>query len=241
MREQIPIGTALALQADWARDGVRVVYVRPVAPGAGVWITDPAGGTDTLLKVSGAAVSGAFPRWSPTSDLIALANKAIYAVAADGSSMSMLAQPPMGHAYNHPRWFPDGQAIALTDVGGTTTRTLVMSATGGNVRALPLSIGDSEALSPDGKEVILQAVAGDDSSRRSLVLYRRGLWDTNGSTLVQLTFASDRNPATYREAAHAQGSATDYLEHTVVSGHALRQSGLVSRPVRCVPATWRDR
>src|SRR5262249_321655 len=160
-----------AEQADWARDGARVVYRRYLPP-FGIWISDPKSDTDTLLRVSGTPLDGTFPRWSPTEDVIAFSKNAIYSVAADGSSLTVLAKPKIGHRYEHPRWFPDGKSIALSDIT-TVTRTLVMSASGASLRALPMSIGDSEAISGSGDSVIVQSIAKDDTSQRYIVLYRR--------------------------------------------------------------------
>jgi Tol biopolymer transport system component len=185
VRHQVPIGTALAIQADWANDGSRIVYRRPLAPRAGIWIVDLLSDTDTLFSIAGMSFDAAYPHWSPVDDLIACsAGGTLY----DGSKVTKLAEQ-FGHVFSHPRWLPDGQSLLVADETPKVTRTLMMSSTGANARALPRSIGLSEAISPDGTEVIVQGVANDDSTHRAIVLYRRSLWDVDGSTLVQLTFA----------------------------------------------------
>ena len=185
----VPVHTASAEEADWARDGSRVVYRQYIQP-FGIWITDTKNDTDTLLQVAGTPVDGGFPHWSPQKDVIVFSRGSIDEVMADGSSQMTLLLPPKGHTFDHPRWFPDGQSIAFTD-HGTTDRTLVMSASGTNLRTVPMSIGESEAFSPDGKDVIVADRAKDDSTHQAIVLYRRALWDSDGSTMIQLTTAKD--------------------------------------------------
>ena len=109
------LGGESALYAEPSPDGQWLAWVR--YPDGTLWKSRPDG--SERLRLSNPPLEAHLPRWSPDGQRLAFSGRSpsqpqlsIHVVAADGSTMDVVARPPEGlDDYWDPCWMPDGTLV----------------------------------------------------------------------------------------------------------------------------------
>ena len=123
-----------------------------------------------LRKLTDNSVADLWPAWSPDGTKIAFyRGRALFVMAADGTSTSRLTTPPPGHSDAFPRWSPDGKSVLFarsSDAGVNCWSSVVCRS---SLVIVDVDTGQERAAgsgiyaswSPDGSKIVL---ADTDSS-----------------------------------------------------------------------------
>jgi Tol biopolymer transport system component len=200
---QLTYTGAKAFQPDWAPDGRQLVYRRrfssPEIDSSGIYVVDITTGIEHPLRTPSEPIFGEHPRWSPQGEPIvfSLARGGypdIYALSSDGSAFTRLTNSGLDAWAEIPHWIDAGRRVLYAwrrTSDATSLETRVMDADGSHQMRWPVTLSlqtlISDAISPDARWVIVPGLP--PSSTDSLaVLFLRGLDDSAGTTLRQLTF-----------------------------------------------------
>jgi dipeptidyl aminopeptidase/acylaminoacyl peptidase len=182
-----------------------LVYRRNVQGGHSIFIADPRTGANDPLE--GTPRGASCPVFSPDGRLVAYLSSdsdqvSLQVVAVSGGEPMVLASRVEGSEY--PSWSPDGRFLAFA--AGSPIQVWVVSALGGEARAVSPPGGDYPTWSPDGRWIayVVWSDASDEDQGAWVVAPEGGeplkisdhptrlAWRPDGSGLRQLRRAEDR-------------------------------------------------
>jgi dipeptidyl aminopeptidase/acylaminoacyl peptidase len=140
---------------DVSPDGERLAVSSDRRGNKDIWILPASGGEMTPLTTD--PTPDWAPRWSPDGNEIAFysyrsGNRDVWVMPSRGGPAKQLTFDP-GHDW-FPSWSPDGREIAYDSPGKALT--LLVSAKGGDSRALGPGIGSRVEWAPDGQSLLYQ-------------------------------------------------------------------------------------
>ena len=178
---------------DWLNQH-QVVFTRPYLSrgephdSSGLAILDVRTGAVQTIRTPEDVVFGESPRCTPDGAWITFVYaQSVYVVRPDGSGRRLLAAPPLRLYLDLPRWIEGGSRVLFMQGGSGRLYNQVVRFDGSGLQDWPWWVGTADAISPDGRQVVVYGLDRRGPDSLAAVLYLRDLNDAQGTTLRQLT------------------------------------------------------